>query len=406
MRDQDHAAPPSTQTSAEIQVRDTARILHDALRDVFSELGDRASRPVDLTRSLGLHQGLAGKLHRAVRQNDALAAAHAMPGPEALQIFLKTLDGAELPTNSVTRAGAAVAEWEHLLVTLGGRTTLDAMLTAWMPDTRKRFELGNRQRVFKAMSALKGVMTDASITTVLLHPGRKEGFLDLMGLEAHIGLRRLRPGARVQIGFGLVGGGPDYTVETIDARPVGPLGPSIMLERFSTAVRFRTETELPGESVHYVLEDDALGCAQPADLYFGLICRDHVPALPLPGKDRTAATGASIFIPSQCQVIDVFLHRDVYPGARAEAIGYDLVPHGELHPRDITPDVRVEVLDPVQRLAKGLGAIATKDIPRYPDLVRWACEQRRWNADDFRGFRLTVQYPLYGHKYLISFYTP
>lgn len=391
----------------EAYVRQTSSALGESFRAVLADLGPRGRRPVDLVRSLKVNQVLAGKIHRTLKHSDPMALAHEAPGPEALHILLRAAADAGIGEEVRARAQAAAEAWDQLLATVGGRAALHAMLTAWIPGTRRGFELANRQAAFKANSALKGILADANFAAVALHPCGREGHLDFVALGGYVGLRRLRPGALLQVNFGLAGSANAPTMETLDGRPIGPIGPSTLLSDFSSDVPVRAEVDRPGESVRYVLDDDDFGLGASADLAFGFCSPGSVPALPLPGRDnRTSATGNRAAVPCQLLVLDVYLHDDVFPGAVPRARAYDMVPRGEVHPREITRDIEVDLLDAPEHLGRGTAAIGTLEAPRFADLFRHACELRSWDPESFRGFRLRVRYPLYGHKYLLDFHTP
>ena len=42
----------------------------------------------------------------------------------------------------------------------------------------------------------------------------------------------------------------------------------------------------------------------------------------------------------------------------------------------------------------GLDGVATRDVPRYPELMRTAFDGAGWDASRFRCYRCRVQYPV------------
>ena len=55
---------------------------------------------------------------------------------------------------------------------------------------------------------------------------------------------------------------------------------------------------------------------------------------------------------------------------------------------------RVDLSVPIENLGMGLGAIGTRDVPRYPSLMQRAFEGAGWDASRFRGYRCRLQYPV------------
>jgi hypothetical protein len=101
-------------------------------------------------------------------------------------------------------------------------------------------------------------------------------------------------------------------------------------------------------------------------------------------------------MPAKVLVNDVFVHEDLYPGVEP-------VVTTTLHSIAIgqrRPDApafhldNVEVTPPVSSLGTGLGHCATRDVPRYQEMLAATFEKAGWNPDRFRGYRCRVQYPV------------
>ncbi|MEN0020333.1 MAG: hypothetical protein AAF747_05570, partial [Planctomycetota bacterium] len=123
------------------------------------------------------------------------------------------------------------------------------------------------------------------------------------------------------------------------------------------------------------------------------------------GFQRTACEGqthewyeALVKVPARRVVLDVFVHRDVFPnvqptvGARLATGGIPPAPP-TLSPDAIEAADTLRVSGEIRHLPYGLEDIGLSEIPDYGDLARFAAEMRGFQLSDFRGSRLTVDHP-------------
>ena len=129
--------------------------------------------PIASAATLGVDKVLASRLLKALRQQEPIAIAHQVPGPEPLRCVLRSAIASGVAESVVDEAVLAVDAFERMIrETAGDRSSLDAIISGWLPDARLEFELRRKQAAFKAMSELKGVAGDTNYACSILRPGR------------------------------------------------------------------------------------------------------------------------------------------------------------------------------------------------------------------------------------------
>ena len=158
--------------------------------------------PQALSQTLGLREKdkvLTSRLLKALRARDPLGVVHLVPGPDPLRRVLRAAQRVGVADELLGPATAAVDRFEQLIRReIGDRSSLDALICAWLPEARVRFELRRKQEAFRAMSQLRGVAAETCLATVLLQPSDDGVNLDAVRISGLLGLRRLRPGSVVR----------------------------------------------------------------------------------------------------------------------------------------------------------------------------------------------------------------
>jgi hypothetical protein len=97
--------------------------------------------------------------------------------------------------------------------------------------------------------------------------------------------------------------------------------------------------------------------------------------------------------PSRLLVFDVFLHRSLgfAPRPALAVEGQGLV--APTYPPGDRERGRLAVHETVEDLGGGPPIVQTADIPNYARIVERVFSRVRWNAADFRGFRVRMRFP-------------
>jgi hypothetical protein len=133
-----------TPVSSALEVR-IVRSGDDLLRSLtalMDTIPGKPQGPQALADTLGIDKVLASRMLKAVRAADPIAALHRMPGPEPLRRVVNAAGTLGAPAELIASASAAVADFEQLIrQEFGDRGSLDAIVSGWIPQARREFEI-------------------------------------------------------------------------------------------------------------------------------------------------------------------------------------------------------------------------------------------------------------------------
>lgn len=392
-----------TDQPIELQIQAVGAELLQSLRGVLGALPRIGTGPQSLARTLGIDKVLASRVLKAVRGHDAMTATSSMPGPEPLRRLVRAAGRRGVPGPVADRALAAIDEFEVLIRDrIGDRSLLDAILTAWVPEARREFELRRKQAAFKAISQLRGVQAEAIAATVLLHPSKSGKHIDVVWLNGLIGAHRVRPGVVVKITTRRVSGGDAARRPlSLGGRPVEDLE-GLLLSEFCSSPPPRLRVQRFGTAVHYLLADEGFGPGSSADVVFAEANIDELPRFVPAGSERRSYYFAEVVAPAKVLQFDVLVHEELYTSGPPELRIYDTSFEGVASANDPSRDVdRLDLMESIEEL--GVGRFRSADVPRYAELVRHALEGMGWDGGRFRGYRCRVDYPVYGSQVMMAF---
>lgn len=388
---------------------EVGQTLSSALLAALEALPDEQHGPQALARSLGLDKVLTSRVLKAIRMRDPIAAAFHMPGPDPLRRLLRAVGRRGAPTEVVAIASAAVDRFEHLIqVEAGDRSSLDAMIYAWLPEARRDFELRRKQAVFKAMSQLKGMMADTALSTVLLHPGKDGLTIDIAWVMGFLRLHRLRPGVRAKLATRRMALAEDPRVpRNLDGQPILHLDDA-RLDSFCDGPPAEvTSVSQANDSVHYYLAGTDFGPNSGVDLVLVEVNEQEMQRYVPRDSGRKGHVFAEVSVPAKSLLFDVLVHDDIYPGREPQLVIYDTVLEGVADINDRSRDGdRLEMAESIQFLGMGAGVARDARAPRYADLLRHVFERTGWDDRQFRVYRCSIAYPLYGSQVVVAFEAP
>ncbi len=381
--------------------------LADTFRAVIDAMPGGPYRPQELARALGIKKDLSSRVLRASRNKDPVAVVHMMPGPAPLRQLLQAASDKHIDPVILLHCEEAVRQFDLLIRhEAGDRTSLDAIISTCLPDTREKFELFNKQAVHRGMSQLKGTVAEVTVNTALLHPAEGGERLDGVWILGSLGLRRIRPGAVVHFCSHRVG--PSASTQsplTLSRGPVEDLR-GLLLERFCSSPVPSLHAQHHGTTVHYTLASDAIGPQSAVDLFFA----ELTPRCMRRYRDesgRPYGPSSEVTTPTKTLLFDVLMHEDVYPGCDPALLLYDTAVNGVADMADRARDVdRLDVAESIQPLGRGSSKWRASEVPRYVEIVRHVLERMGWDGNRFRGYRCKVQYPIYGSQLYVAFSAP
>jgi len=397
----------------EDRISDVGLALGDSLSHLLDSLPGGANGPADLARRLDIDKVLASRVIKAARNRDPIAVIYHSPGPEPLRRMIKATGRARIDRSLLDNAEKAVEDFENLIrIDVGDRGSLDAIISAWLPEARQEFELRRKQSAFKAMSQLKGAMCETNLVTAFLHPNKDAHHVDVVWLSGLFNLQRLRPDAAVKITTrhlptaNPVESDQQRQPTSLDGRAI-EAPEDVRLDPFCSAPPPALRMLVAGHAVHYMLADQGYGPRSAANLVFAEADLQEMLLYARPGQDRQYSVFAEIATPSKLLVFDALVHEDVYPDAHPSLYIYDTAHDGSADVNDPARDIdRLDTAESVQFLGKGVSRFRTADVAYYADMLNMVCAKRGWDGNKFRGYRCRIDYPIYGSQVAMSFTPP
>lgn len=391
----------------ERRISEAGEDLLGAFVRVIDQVPGGDSGPQRLAKELGIDKVLASRMLKAVRAPDAMSVVHRVPGPEPMRRVIKASSRLGVNPDDIRDATEAIDRFETLIRTeIGDRSALDAILSAWVPEARREFELRRKQAAFRAMSQLKGVQARVYAECAIFWPSADGEHIDIVWIKSVVGLQRLRPGGRVKFtSHRAIERGGGRSTYTLTGEPVEGVESST-LGAYCTIPTPKLETHHAGEVVHYLLEPGGFGAQSAIDLVTCEVNRAEIDRFVPSERSRKAWASSDINIPSRRMQFDVLVHRDLYNSAFPELRVYDTTIQGQADINDPSRDVdQLDLLESIDDLGAGLARFGSSHVPRYRQMIGEVCSTLGFDPDQLRGYRVSSDYPIYGSQTAMLFNT-
>ncbi|MEZ6003032.1 MAG: hypothetical protein R3F17_01465 [Planctomycetota bacterium] len=385
--------------------------LETQFNELISQLPRRIAGPQILAKTLGITTVTASRFLKAIAQPDPVATIQLLPGPNPLQRIVDAARQAGASAELCDRTTASVSEFDKLIRDVAGdRSSLKAMLTAWLPEERREFEAQRRQSIFKAFAELNGVSSDTEITSMALHPSAKGKGIDIVAIKCLLGIDRIRPDAIVHLGTQRLEPQGKESVripKTIRRQPAMEGLNDVRLDEFCNAPPAPTHADDLGNGViQYTLAPTGFGPASKVDFVIGELNENELEGRK-PGPERPPHFFVIPEASTRKLVFDLLVHRDVFPGCTPRAIAYDTMIRGAARAGDPTRRLdRKELPEALMSLGTDHRRLRLLEFPAYAQLREHVFHALGWNADHFRAYRVEVTYPLPGNQVVMAFEDP
>ncbi len=388
------------------KARVVGRELGDALMAVLRALPGKPTRPSMLSRELGLNRATSSKVLSSTAKRDPLALLHGIPGPEPLRSLLVAASAKGVPDSLIQPAARAIERFDHLILhDAGTRGTLDAAISSALPSVREKLELTSKYSIFKGMSQLKGVQAETWLGTAVLKPSSSDDQRhDLTWLTGAFGVQRLRSEVNISFSYRSYTGKEACSEEDeVSADSFS----SVPMSKFCTNPPAPVLTQRKGEQIHYTLPGDSMGRLALSDM---IVVDDHPAAMgrhARPEPNRRSSLFVEPAFPVTLVVFDLLLHKDAFAGIEPELVLYDTGTRGIANVNDRNRDVDlVHMQEELEFLGHGLASFQCEEVPRYNEMLAHMSKKLDWDLDNFRGYRVKIQYPVYGWQASIAFTPP
>jgi hypothetical protein len=391
----------------ERRINEAGEALLDSFARVIDQVPGGDAGPQRLSKELGIDKVLASRMLKAVRAPDAMSVVHRVPGPEPMRRVIKASSKLGVNPDDIKQAELAIDRFETLIRTeIGDRSALEAILSAWVPEARREFELRRKQAAFRAMSQLKGAQAEVYAECAIFWPSADGEHIDIVWIKSVFGLQRLRPGMRVKFtSHRAVEEGAGRQTYTITGDPVESVD-SATLAQYCSSPAPKLEVHHAGEVMHYLLEPGGFGARNAIDLVTCEVNRGEIPRYIPTSRNRKAWASSDINIPSRRMQFDVLVHRDLYTNGYPELRVYDTTIQGQADINDPSRDIdQLDLLESIENLGSGLTRFGSSNVPRYRAMIGEVCEKLGFDSGLLRGYRVSTDYPIYGSQTAMLFPT-
>lgn len=400
----------STNTSFEEQAASVLAELRSALARVLAagvKSGEPIRKPRHVQSAFEIHQTLAWKIHRVAQGPELLADGRYMPGPAGFEAFLAAARGRGVPEDALGAAQRAFDRYRLLIDSQAGdRPSLELMLQGMRgepPESQGRLA---RRPGFRAASSIWGVQVRTRLLCQIVAPSAEQGRVDLGVIRGSLGMRRVRPDARLSIGPALVvDNGGLGRIEALFPEDVTAGAP--LLKRYCSQPLPPTTVGLnPRGLREHVLGEAPLGGKSGMSIYLGEVHRAAASAYK-EAHNPFVNTAQTVRLPMECAVIDVWVHGSITPPTTRPRTFYygesSGVPWYEQLPEHAE---RLEMAERAQTIGAGLSAAPLVGVPEYQDLIAETFARLGWNPDEFTLHRLRVEYPAVATAMVVQFDLP
>tara|TARA_R110002073_G_scaffold152651_3_gene307474 strand:+ start:111554 stop:112753 length:1200 start_codon:yes stop_codon:yes gene_type:complete len=391
----------------EVRINAAGEDLLDGLVRVLNQIPGGDSGPQQLAKELGIDKVLASRILKAIRAPDPMSVVHRVPGPEPMRRLLKASSKLGVNPADIVTANSAVDRFETLIRSeIGDRSALEAILSAWVPEARREFELRRKQTAFRAMSQLKGAQADVYAECAIFYPSADNEHIDVVWIKAIVGLHRLRPGVPVKFtSHRQIEGQTQRKTYTLTGDPVDSLS-SATLKNYCSTPTPTLNVHPAGELMHYMLKDDAFGVSSSVDLVTCEVNRAEIPRYIPDERNRKAWASSDINIPSKRMQFDVLVHKDLYNRSFPELRIYDTTINGQADINDPARDMdQLDLMESIENLGAGLNRFGSSSVPKYRAMLEEVCSTLGYDGTALRGYRCTADYPIHGSQTAMIFST-
>jgi hypothetical protein len=380
--------------------------IQSAMRQLLDGTAIDLQRPTTLTNCWGVELTLATRVLQAVREPDPVSSLQLLPTPKALRSFVGIASQQGINGETLEAAEQAVEDYEELVKRLGGKKAdLDTFVARRLDHSREKIEQAAKQSISRGYSSLIGVQAAASVLSCFIFPSEEPGWCDELVVHGYHGLRRLRPELPLLLGSReILDDEPSrmVTLERLRGGAICQNGMTTALLPFCTNPLPEIEIIADGNKLIYALPAESQDkIPAELDIFFSSMHRRADPMVGSPDNPRARYA----FIPqnpSRHMIMDVFIHRDVWPGVEPELllarIGNPGAPDLLAHALD-----QADYIETLQRLGNSASAIPHRHYRNQLPLVEYIHDQMKWELGDFRLYRCIVKYPVVGLWYTIQF---
>jgi len=390
--------------------RDALQELRRSFIELYATIDADAEAPQEVARRFGLNRNLTWKLSRVITAEDPFSALNHLPGNQGITLALQAIAKGGAPRAAVAQVEHALEEFQRVVEAhADDRAHLELTLeSSGLLARESGFESG-RELAFRGNSAIWGVQAKTRLSFAVIGPSKTdESLADVAHVGGILAARRLRPQTEWRL-FHIQQHNEDGTAMAQMFRPE-PLEPNEpdeipgLLKSFCSASVPALNIRRTSSGVEFMLPSGPMGKAGIFDACMGFAVRG------LPryrnAENPIASIATLVSLPCERTITDILIHRSMIPagGLSAKLFGF---PHGGLDtPVAQTVKNELPLFERIVQLAGSPPAVATSHVPRYGQLCGFVMQSMGWNAAEFVGYRLVLEYPPMSSKVVLKWDLP
>lgn len=361
-----------------------------------------------MAREFHLNKNLAWKIAKLVHQAPSHESLSFLPGPSGFRIFLDAMEAQKTSPADRKAAQKAYDSFQEMVDRhASDRATMQLLLDSLAVEEGDASRLEeSRQLAYQGNSGILGIQADVKLASFFVAPNPDQPeLLDTATLGGLFGLRRFRPNASWVLSRTTLfdDEGTEYIAskrQALDPNFPGP-GPSLMGD-FCSKPTPEVTVRRVGRRELYELKQGPIGNTGACDVCFGHFFRADVPRY----RDEQNENGEfHLFLssPVKTLVLDLFLHKDLGMGQAPEALmplnfNQDVMSLQVRDEQDYLP-----LPEEPQRLHGARPSVVTPLVKRYPEMTDVVYERLGWAAEDFRAWRMKINFPPLPATLIFSF---
>jgi hypothetical protein len=404
------AVPDETQTLDDRFRSDAVKVLgrfRQAMERIVYAIAKGLQNSRDLQNVLGVDRNVSWQIFKLLGPIETLSTISYIPAAVSLRKVLSAAKKRGVSDESLAEASAAFTAFEQLVAdTTGDREQFETMVMSYADSTESaQMGMHHRKAAFKADCHFFGVACDTLAVALLFHPGQTAGTFDFLGLRQMLGLRRLRASTDVLVDRWKINRDKsdredDYLLSDALDQEAAALHNAAVLPDFCTQpmLPLITQTDEAGD-VRTLLKHRDIGVGRDVDFATARIVRGMSPTFTPDGRHMFDGL-IEIGRPTRVQIIDNYVHRPTWP---------NLAPHSGVFahlPRRIPSKVdregvRLPFSESFNFMGTGTDVLRIREVPRYPELIQYACKKMGWRFEDMDLYRIRLEYPLMDSNVLL-----
>jgi hypothetical protein len=366
----------------------------------------------DLQNLIGVDRNVSWQLFKLLGPVETLATIPYIPASISLRKLLHAAKKRGVNEEYIEEVAAAFAGLEQFISsTTGDREQFETMVMSYA-DSAESAQMGmhHRKAAFKADCHFFGVAVDTLAFGLLFHPGQKPDSVDFVGLRQSLGLRRLRASTDVLVDRWKMN--RDNTGKTDDFLFSDALDPEAAAAHSAAVLpEFCSQPMLPlvttledSGDVRTLLKHRDIGVGRDVDIATARVFRGMELSRTPDGRPMFDGL-VEIGRPTRTQVIDNWVHRPTWPNMVPSAGVFAHLPRRVASVVD-REGVRLPFSETFNFMGSGADVARIREVPRYPDLIKYACEKMGWRFEEMDLYRIRIEYPLMDSNILLRLQSP